>query len=175
MASHGQAIGTVGYTAPVDSEWSACEKATIRDLYRAGKLSLSAIVLASAKLADHGHAVNSGKVSVIDLANAGLSLAKVQAAYDRETSATPATRAKRADYQRAYQATRKAERALEAPAINAALIAAERDATQRAVLAKLAKVAQAKRDASEAAQSGRVLSGAEIAALSASIVARHAR
>ena len=157
MSVSGQCYGSVGWQAPdkSDGAGTVAESAVIRELYRAGKLALSALVMGVAKPSDHVSAVNAGKVSLEALLAAGVDLHKAQTAYNRKHGDGSKARAQRAAM-------------VAAPStVELALIREATDAREREALAKLASARKAKRERDKAARGGRVLSGAELAAIAA--------
>ena len=159
MSGHSQYYGELGFQSPelAKPKGKACKVAVIRELYRAGKLSLSALTLAVCKPSDHGHAVKSGKVTVEALLAVGVDLRKAEVAYNRATGD-------------GSKARRQRQAMVAAPStVELAVIKTATDASEREALAKLAEQREAKRKEARAAKAGKVLSPAEIAAVAASL------
>lgn len=153
-----QCYGSVGFQSPAVSAPSGtlASADVVRDLYRAGRIGLSALVMSVCKVSDHGHALRAGGVDVPTLLAAGVDLRKAEIAFNRATGDGSRARAQRASM-------------VAAPStVELALIAAETDERAKAALAKVASARKAKRNADKAGKAGKVYSGAELAALAAS-------
>lgn len=159
MSIFTQHFGSVGFQPPVRSEGegSPVGDKVIRELYRTGKLTLSALTLAVCKPSDHAHAVRAGKVTAEQLVAAGVDLRKCDIAYARATGDGSRAKAQR-------------QAMVAAPStVELALIRSATDVAERTALTKVAEARKAKRKAAKVAKAGKVLSSAEIAALAASL------